>query len=296
MTPRGQQGGRRAPHYLRGLPFQLGADGGRPMHGKGEPRTGIDPAAERVARLCESALLASEDEVVAKEALEQTARLGSVDAAYAAAVLLIARGEGAADAAPALELLRFAAGNGLKEAALVLGKILCSTPGSDVDGVSWLRAAAEAGEPEALHLLGLACFRGQGVDKDLVRARQLQEDAAEQGVVDAQFELSLMLAQGLGGKRDARGAHRWEDKAAEAGHARACLNRAVRLARKKKPDFAMAMCWYERAVEGGSAEAAARLCRMYLAGQGVTRNEGTAEHWYKRAAELGYAWSTEKRR
>jgi len=147
-----------------------------------------------------------------------------------------------------------------------------------------------------MHVLGLAYFRGQGVAQDLARARALQAEAAERGFLEAQFELSLLLAQGLGGKRDLRGAHRWEDKAAEAGHARACLNRAARLARKKQPDLGEAMHWYERAADGGSAEAAARLCRMHLAGKGVARDEATAKRWYERAAELGHDWSAEKRR
>lgn len=195
-----------------------------------------------------------------------------------------------------LKMLCIAAKRGEPGAALLLGRIRLATAGAEPEGVRWLSAAADAGELEALHLLGLAHARGHGVKRDLVRARRLQTEAAEHGLVDAQFELSLLLAQGSGGKRDTRGARRWEDKAADAGHARACLNRAARLARKKKPDFAAAMRWYERAVEGGSAEAAARLCRMYLAGQGATRNEATAEHWYKRAAELGHDWSKEKRK
>lgn len=157
----------------------------------------------------------------------------------------------------------------------------------------WLtspEAATRSGQGDALYLLGLAYFRGQGVERDLATARRLQREAAERGVVDAQFELSLLLAQGLGGKVDARAARRWEDKAAEAGHPRACLNRAVRLARGRLPDFGEAARWYARAAEAGNAEAAARLCKMHLAGQGVERNEKTARRWFDRAAQLGYDW------
>lgn len=150
-------------------------------------------------------------------------------------------------------------------------------------------------EAESMHRLGLRILRGDGVRRDPAQARRLQEAAAKSGLVDAQFELSLMLAQGIGGKRDVRGARRWEEKAAEAGHARACLNRAARLAGAKKPDFAAAVRWYERAAEGGSAEAAARLCKMRLAGQGGARDEAEAKRWYARATELGWDWSAEKR-
>ena len=107
-----------------------------------------------------------------------------------------------------------------QDSALVLGKILWSTQGSEREGVALLCEAAAAGEAEALYLLGLACFRGQGVERDLAAARELQLAAATRGLPDAQFELSLLLAQGLGGDVDARDARRWEAKAAEAGHPR----------------------------------------------------------------------------
>src|SRR5450432_2031184 len=91
------------------------------------------------------------------------------------------------------------------KASLLSGQVLWSTQGLSRDGVRQLQAAAQAGEATALHLLGLAHFRGQGVEKDLVEARRLQQEAARLGVAEAQFELSLLLAQGLGGKKDARG-------------------------------------------------------------------------------------------
>lgn len=163
------------------------------------------------------------------------------------------------------------------------------------DDLAVLRAEAQAGRGEALHLLGLAHFLGQGTPRDPVEARRLQREAARRGVVDAQFELSLLLALGLGGAVDARGARRWEEKAAEAGHPRACLNRGARLARARRPQLAEAVRWYARAADGGNAEAAARLCRMSLLGQGLPRDERTARRWYQRAIELGYDWSATTR-
>jgi TPR repeat protein len=148
------------------------------------------------------------------------------------------------------------------QAALLFGKILWSTQGSHREGIELLRVAAEAGEAEALYVLGLACFRGQGVEKNLAAARELQLAAAMRGLPDAQFELSLLLAQGLGGEVDAEGTRRWEAKAAKAGHPRACLNRGARLANSKRPDWDKVAHWYARAAAAGNAEAAARLSKM----------------------------------
>jgi TPR repeat protein len=159
------------------------------------------------------------------------------------------------------------------------------------DPIDELRALAERGSAGAAHLLGLAYVRGQLVARDLGEARRLQKQAAENGIVDAQFELSLLLAQGLGGPVDTRGARRWEERAAKAGHPRACLNRGARLARARRPDYAAVAQWYTRAADGGSAEAAARLCKMHLVGQGVARDQATARGWYARAAALGYEWA-----
>jgi len=126
-----------------------------------------------------------------------------------------------------------------------------------------------------VHVLGLACFRGQGVEKNDVAARQLQLAAAMCDLPDAQFELSLLLAQGIGGPIDARGAARWERKAAEAGHPRACLNRGARLANRKRPDWAKVAHWYARAAAAGNAEAAARLRAM--SGAERSANEGPSK-------------------
>jgi TPR repeat protein len=121
-----------------------------------------------------------------------------------------------------------ACGPGLKEAALSLGKMLWSTQGSERQGVELLSTLAAAGDAEALHVLGLALFRGQGVEKDLPAARELQLAAALLGLPEAQMELSLLLGQGLGGDVDVPGAQRWEAKA-RAGQARARLDRGARM-------------------------------------------------------------------
>lgn len=205
-------------------------------------------------------LLASGNKSAASDAFEASARLGSDDAAFAAAVVLLNSGQ--ADPARSLELLRFASNQGSSEAALILGKILWSTQGSQQEGVRLLWSAAESGDPEALYVLGLACFRGQGIEKNLAASRELHLAAATCGLPDARFELSLLLEQGIGGPCDRRGAARWEARAAEAGHPRACLNRGARLGNRKRPDWTEVARWYARAAAAGNTEAATRLRKM----------------------------------
>jgi len=100
---------------------------------------------------------------------------------------------------------------------LSLAKILWSTVGSEREGAELLSELATAGDTEALHLLGLAFFRGQGVEKDLAAARRLQLAAAIRGLPDAQRELALLLAQGLGGNVDVARARHWEARSRAKG-------------------------------------------------------------------------------
>lgn len=231
---------------------------------------------------------------------DSSTTIPSVDAAhntttehYAKALRLLDTNNQEADPNQALCLLEAAASREHVESAVLLGQVLVSLEGEQQRAARWLQWAAERGSGLACHLLGLLRFHGAGGAIDLRAARQLQAQAALQGLPAAQFELSLLLAQGLGGPVDERGAQQWEDKAATAGHPRACLNRAVRCATSAPPDWNGAVSWYERAVAAGSAEAAARLCKMYLQGEGVARSQRAARRWFVLAAELGFDFSAD---
>lgn len=172
-----------------------------------------------------------------------------------------------------LAFLRLAAGQGVPDAVVLLGQILWCSAGSREEGIGYLCAASQAGNAQALYLLGLAHFRGQGVTLDLAAARRFQLRAAKLGHADAQFELSLLLEQGIGGEVESAGARRWELAAAKGCHPRACLNRGSRLARAKRPQWAEVAQWYARAAAAGNVEAAARLRAMAMAGSETSTQE-----------------------
>jgi uncharacterized protein len=217
----------------------------------------------------------------------------SPEAAFAEACRLI-KGDGTkADPNRAMALLEVAASEGHARAGLLLGRLLLSLRGQTARGVHWLRIAAKADLAEASYLLGLAYFRGLGVEADAGEARRLHRLAAEHGDADAQIELSILLDQGLGGPRDPDEARVWEQRAADQGQPRACLNVASRAAHAEPVDWARVVAWYERAAEAGNADAAARLCKMYLVGQGVPRDEERARGWFLVAAALGHNWGAE---
>ncbi|GEM_PF-6339740 len=72
-------------------------------------------------------------------------------------------------------------------------------------------------DPAALNQRGLACYFGEGVPKDLVKARAFFLAAAEQGYAPAQVNLGMMYDHGDGMPRDYRMARHWYQKAADQG-------------------------------------------------------------------------------
>lgn len=124
------------------------------------------------------------------------------------------------------------------------------------------------------------------IAKEPARARELLASAAGDGNIEAQLELSMMFRFGVGGEVDDAEADRWQLRAAQNGHPAACLNEAERRVKAGEP----AIEWYEKAADGGSAQAAARLCAIYQLGESVAVDEKRAKKWFARANELGHAW------
>lgn len=79
--------------------------------------------------------------------------------------------------------------------------------------------AAEAGDPNAMHNLGVFYFRGEGGAQDLANAAQWFHRAAEAGIVESQYNLGLLYRSGSGVPKDLAQARRWFRAAAARGDA-----------------------------------------------------------------------------
>ena len=95
------------------------------------------------------------------------------------------------DLAQAQGWLERAARNGHVDAAATLGLLLFQN-GNRVSGMRWLKAAAEAGEPRALLMVGTAMYNGDGVPEDHVTAYAYVSRAAAQGLPPAKATLADM--------------------------------------------------------------------------------------------------------
>jgi len=95
------------------------------------------------------------------------------------------------DLAQAQRWLEQAARKGHVDAAATLGLLLFQN-GNRVSGMRWLKAAAEAGEPRALLMVGTAMYNGDGVPQDPVTAYAYVSRAAAQGLAPAKATLADM--------------------------------------------------------------------------------------------------------
>ena len=86
-----------------------------------------------------------------------------------------------------------AARKGHVDAQSTLGLLLFQN-GNRVGGMRWLKAAAEAGEPKSLLMVGTALYNGDGVPADPVTGYAYVSRAAAQGLAPAQATLADMDA------------------------------------------------------------------------------------------------------
>ena len=84
--------------------------------------------------------------------------------------------------------------------------------------MKWYRKAAEQGDVEAQHNLGLMYYNGEGVAEDNAEAVKWFRKAAEQGYARAQYGLGFMYANGEGVPKDYGEAYAWFSISAAGGH------------------------------------------------------------------------------
>ncbi len=140
--------------------------------------------------------------------------------------------------------------------------------------------------------------RGDGVARDLSRARELYRSAADRGHADAQYNLGVMYSEGEGVRRDRNRAVALYRLAAEQGHADAQFNLgALAYSRHKygrhtsdtKTDFAQASRWLRSAAEQDLPDAQYWLSQLYNMDEASKAEREESNEWLRRAAEAGHA-------
>lgn len=201
----------------------------------------------------------------------------------------------AKDYPAAFQLFKKLASQGYANAQNNLGKMYARGNGVEKDEVKaaeWFEKAAIQGLANGQLNLGLMYTLGLGVQKNEVKAAEWFEKAAMQGNADAQVLLALMYRDGSGVPKDRVKAFKWFEKAALQGHANA-QDYLGRMYRDKttvlQGDYAKALEWFEKAARQGHAGAQDDLGLMYQYGLGVPKSAAKAAEWTEKAAIQGDA-------
>lgn len=150
----------------------------------------------------------------------------------------------------------------------------------------WVKAAAEAGVPEAQLRHGRWLLeRGEAAT-----ALGLFLRAARRGDVDAWNMVGRCLENGWGAAADVRRAARWYLRAATAGHAWGQYNLGHLLldGLGAPQDLDGAYRWYLRAAKQGHPRAMNLVARCLEEGWGAGPDPAAARDWLRRSAEAGY--------
>ena len=142
----------------------------------------------------------------------------------------------------------------------------------DLDAI---KAAAEAGNPQAQTALGCLYDTGQGVPQDLAVAAAWYRKSAENGYVVGQFNLAEMLRDGAGVAQSDEEAFAWYSQAAMQGYAKAMYNLAMMYVQGEgvPRDHTMAYVWLTLA-QGGDAEGVEEALAIVAKGIGDKVAEG----------------------
>jgi TPR repeat protein len=168
--------------------------------------------------------------------------------------------------------------------------------------MTWYRRAAELGNADAAHYVGLLYEDGDGVPQNYVTALTWYRRAAAGGNATAEYDIGVAYAGGLGVPQDYGQAMKWYLKAAPR-YAWADTNIGWLYFEGDgvKQDYGQAMNWYQKSAAGigdaaGNVDAASAAAAadddigvLYEYGEGVAQDYVSAMYWYQRGAAGGNA-------
>lgn len=160
---------------------------------------------------------------------------------------------------------------------------------SDGDGIDRIRAAAEAGDPEAQLDLANRFHFGNGVERDPEAAYRWMRRAAEAGVAEAQSKVGYFLTCGVGVPADPKGAIRWFLKGARGGYAKAAYNLGDSFWKGRYTTRSPRRAWFffSKAVELGEESGHYGLSALCYKGLGVPKDKEKALDHLRRALRGG---------
>tara|TARA_B100000767_G_scaffold220742_1_gene209071 strand:+ start:863 stop:2194 length:1332 start_codon:yes stop_codon:yes gene_type:complete len=164
-------------------------------------------------------------------------------------------------------------------------------------GVELFQRSVDAGHQGASAYLGFALLQGNGISKDLTRARSLLSAVAEgKGDAFAMVQMARSYRQEATDSPDPAMARMWYERAFAAGEANAFVALAYMYS---KDEFELSEAaadersfeLLKQAMDAGAESAYARLAYAYLSGIGTAVNYDRAFQLFMAGVELGQAQS-----
>lgn len=155
-------------------------------------------------------------------------------------------------------------------------------------GMIWIQRAAEGGDAYAAMLLGNAYSKGEGIEKDSVKAVNWWQKAADRGNTEAKYHLAKAYMNGTGIAKDPQKAGSWLTQAADEGYSDAqyLLGRIHHEGIVVEQNQDTAMQWLRRAAANGHMEAVHLLGVIESLVKAATPlTQETYEELHKRALE-----------
>jgi tetratricopeptide (TPR) repeat protein len=151
--------------------------------------------------------------------------------------------------------------------------------------LSLFEAIGAQGSAVAQHNAGHMYVNGLGTKRNFPKAMAWYRRAADQGYAPSQYDLGAMYAEGEGVKPDPEIALMWFRKSAEQGFVRAEVKLAeIAFASR---NLAEAFVWWQKAADGGDADAMFNVGSAYYAGRGVAKDLDKAIQYYRKARDAG---------
>ena len=153
-----------------------------------------------------------------------------------------------------------------------------------------MREAARKGDIHAQVNVGLMYEYGQGVKKDLLKAKYWYEKASEAGDPKAAYNLGLLYENGSAGEQNITKALMLFQQAAQQHNVNAQYHLGVLFSESKyiPPDLSRAAYWYKAAADNGLSEAQFRFGSMLVNGQGVKLNKIAGFGYLMKAARQSH--------
>ena len=157
--------------------------------------------------------------------------------------------------------------------------------------LKYLTAAADGGQIEAQHQLGMAyAFGSNGVRRSVPKARKYLEASCKGGYDQAMVDYANLCFEGQALPRDMATAAKWFLEAAKHynGIAQYAIGCMYGNGYYFEQDNAEAAKWFQEAAEGGEPNAQYALACFYYEGRGIEKDLKKATAWFQESAEQGH--------